>query len=820
MNPKIVQYPNSNPVAAINILNAPSAIVNNNAIIAQTSILTISSVPVIGIRLSGISNNAILENNDVTSDYAGIRLNGPSGVKIQDNQILAAVYPIDTRGSSSNFFIENNELIAETNWRASAVFAESPAGIFLGGIYSGGTINQNIINSENTGISLNEQANIIIKNNEIEAPFQGIQVNRGPNVLVKNNLIKSEKMPIWIADSPDLIVSENTVTTSFPTDETALNNITAIGVTSFNEGGFSGGLIEKNIVFSDFRGIAVGGNSVTTCPSNIVVSENFVYKAHNGIEANYATRVTISDNLVFAELVQPSATGLGIIVGGGTTTSSECTVKDNEIYSSGTGISIKGSDTNVTDNKIYKSQTGIFFNSTGSNQHIWNNFINSTGNGINLSNFNYVTVQGNTINALGTGISSVIPALAPDGSVGYWQNPRIVDNFMNNTQTGIVAVRFKDGIVQNNLINATARMSGSTPSGFGITISGTNNLIIGNMVKGTFLTGINLNGMISNTVTSIGNVFSDNIVIGGAITDDTGIYLNNATSTSSIHRNHISGVDVGIFFNVYSSNNEISNNTIKENAVGVRLYYSSDNKFFHNNFLYNLIQVESVSATNVWDVGYPSGGNYWSDYTGTDGFHGVAQNIPGRDGLGDTPYVIDGSNRDNYPLTSEWPLRKQIIELGPVKIWVGLKNSDDIGIKFDLKAEVYKNGVLVASGQLNSVAGGSSGFNNAKLNSIPLSLLDDVFIFPGDSVSVKVYVRNAAVGSGKNSGTARLWYNDAQANSRLDLAADEGTSIQYLLNGFVTGSSPGAGPKKTIDVAAGKKGSVFKLFGTWTVTLP
>jgi hypothetical protein len=44
---------------------------------------------------------------------------------------------------------------------------------------------------------------------------------------------------------------------------------------------------------------------------------------------------------------------------------------------------------------------------------------------------------------------------------------------------------------------------------------------------------------------------------------------------------------------------------------------------------------------NAWDDGYPSGGNYWSDYTGTDANY---------DGIGDTPYTIDALNQDRYPL--------------------------------------------------------------------------------------------------------------------------------------------------------------------------
>jgi hypothetical protein len=42
---------------------------------------------------------------------------------------------------------------------------------------------------------------------------------------------------------------------------------------------------------------------------------------------------------------------------------------------------------------------------------------------------------------------------------------------------------------------------------------------------------------------------------------------------------------------------------------------------------------------HTWDNGKK--GNYWSDYNGTDS---------NKDGLGDTPYVIDVLNQDRYPL--------------------------------------------------------------------------------------------------------------------------------------------------------------------------
>jgi hypothetical protein len=85
---------------------------------------------------------------------------------------------------------------------------------------------------------------------------------------------------------------------------------------------------------------------------------------------------------------------------------------------------------------------------------------------------------------------------------------------------------------------------------------------------------------------------------------------------------------------------------------------SSNNRFWHNTFLDNSQQVlaQTVENTNVWDDGYPSGGNYWSDYNGTDLYSGPYQNETGNDGIGDTQYIIDSNNQDRYPLMQPcWP---------------------------------------------------------------------------------------------------------------------------------------------------------------------
>jgi hypothetical protein len=78
--------------------------------------------------------------------------------------------------------------------------------------------------------------------------------------------------------------------------------------------------------------------------------------------------------------------------------------------------------------------------------------------------------------------------------------------------------------------------------------------------------------------------------------------------------------------------------------------HCDNNVFYHNN-MNNSGQVYMSSSTNnTWDDGYPSGGNFWSDYNGTDQYSGPYQNMTGSDGIGDTQHVVYESNVDNYPL--------------------------------------------------------------------------------------------------------------------------------------------------------------------------
>ena len=145
---------------------------------------------------------------------------------------------------------------------------------------------------------------------------------------------------------------------------------------------------------------------------------------------------------------------------------------------------------------------------------------------------------------------------------------------------------------------------------------------------------------------------SNNIISENNITANSGYGISlDASDYNAISNNKVTANFVGILFDHSSYGNSVNGNSIANNDYGIAFLRSSNhNKIFHNNFVSNNIQVYSNESANIWDNGYPDGGNFWSDYTGVDVKSGPNQDQPGSDGIGDTSYVIDEYNVDWYPL--------------------------------------------------------------------------------------------------------------------------------------------------------------------------
>jgi len=94
--------------------------------------------------------------------------------------------------------------------------------------------------------------------------------------------------------------------------------------------------------------------------------------------------------------------------------------------------------------------------------------------------------------------------------------------------------------------------------------------------------------------------------------------------------------------------NEITDNIFTDNYMGINLKGNSFENIIHHNYFINNIYnaFDYTECENQWDNGYPSGGNFWDDYTGSD---------TNGDRIGDISYILQGpeSCQDRYPLITQ-----------------------------------------------------------------------------------------------------------------------------------------------------------------------
>jgi parallel beta-helix repeat protein len=151
------------------------------------------------------------------------------------------------------------------------------------------------------------------------------------------------------------------------------------------------------------------------------------------------------------------------------------------------------------------------------------------------------------------------------------------------------------------------------------------------------------------------SIFSQNATVTQCIVQNSscGIYLKNARH-STIIDTFITRTYCGIYF-YNSTTSTLYRNIICDNDYfGVYLeHFSDDNKLFHNSFVNTSWNHAYDLCSNIWDDGYPSGGNYWGGFSHSDRYCGPNQSELGADGIIDTYYAINGAdNYDQYPLVT------------------------------------------------------------------------------------------------------------------------------------------------------------------------
>ena len=377
-------------------------------------------------------------------------------------------------------------------------------------------------------------------------------------------------------------------------------------------------------------------------------------------------------------------------------TSDNNTISGNNISTNNYyGLALTGSSNNniISGNNITDNPHDMLLHGSSSNNTVHGNHVAKSTYGLRLYACNNNTISGNTI--------------AENTLYGV----RLVSSSHNSFSGNNITANNGHGIWLHESSGNNISGNDIAYSTYGITLehSSNNNSIAENNVTNNEWWGVNLyessnnNGILRNNV-------ADN--------EEDGISLDMSSSNNSIHGNNVASNMYAIRL-WYSPNNSISENNIGSNEYGIYIRQSSENAFYHNNFINNLHQVYMYASMpgetppiNAWDDGYPSGGNYWSDFVDR---YPDAKEIDGS-GIWDTPYSIDENNQDNYPLLEPYsPLPRTIDELkSEIEELSSEGEIDNQGIVTSLLAKLDAAQKLIDEGKIDQ----AKNLLNAFLNEV------------------------------------------------------------------------------------------------------
>ena len=243
-----------------------------------------------------------------------------------------------------------------------------------------------------------------------------------------------------------------------------------------------------------------------------------------------------------------------------------------------------------------------------------------------------------------------------------------------------------DNIVVSGLTIQSIKSSNATQTAYGVVVNGDRCTITGNTIQATYIsifssaqshtavTQNTITGSIKDGIRFLGgsqNNISDNHIVANAVSGIAVDGYSNTISRNNIE-NNLRGVGLGTSYSVLFGNkitantesgifiagskNIISANDVANNKYGVyitlQITAPSANKLYHNNFANNTYNGfdSSEALIETWDNGAESGGNYWSDYQTC---YPAASQV-GQTRTGDTPYMVNTNNTDNYPLMAPY----------------------------------------------------------------------------------------------------------------------------------------------------------------------
>jgi parallel beta-helix repeat protein len=478
-------------------------------------------------------------------------------------------------------------------------------------LYSNAYIENNTITNNSGGILASfSNNNTFVNNTVINNKYEGILFDSSSGNIMENNIINGNTYNFGILGS----CFNHTIDTS--------NLINGKPIRYLKN--------QSDLIINSSSFPEIGYLALINC-TNITVENLNLTNNYNGILLANTKNSALTSNTF-----ENNSRGIDI------TNSSDITIQGNDIINnSWLGISLINSP-----------------NNTFKENHLMSNHFSFRISGDSLGDFLQDIDTSNTVNSKVTSylINRTDLVINPStfGNTSYLALVNCYNitsqNFSLENNEILVAFTRNSSIIKNTI----------TVGGISLTHSSFINLTDNTITNGE--SGISIHCSNNNTLAK------------NSIAQNTqGILLENS-SNNSISGNDVRNSYIGIDLAGSSNNTIIGNNITDNRDYGLTFRYSPYNEIFHNNFINNgflpkFQVVGSYSVGNKWDDDYPSGGNYWSDYNGTDRYSGTnPQSEIGSDGIGDTSYI--GSFMVLFGVADRYPLMAPIVTF-EAGVWEG-----------------------------------------------------------------------------------------------------------------------------------------------------
>lgn len=577
-----------------------------------------------GIQLFEAHNCSITESIISSNNYSGITLIYSDGTSIRGNSFSTNKNGILLHHSDGNMIANNTFL------------SNSFQGISLDVSDDNHMVN-NTMSGGNWGVHLHNSRDNVVLDNNVSNTFRGVYFEESDgNTVTDNDLYSNNYVNVHLRLSDDNTVENNHIwygDVSIYLSESDSNHVVN-NTGSYNEHGIRIGASSGNMVannsfsFAELHGILLASSSNSTITNNTMVKDGIYIEGSLLIHWN--SHEIDDTNTVNGKPVYywKNLTGGMIPSGAGQIILANCTqiaVEGQDVSNGTVGIEMGFSHLNtLVDNTASSNLRRGIDLYTSYNNTIDGSKVSSNGEeGIKLV-YSYGTAVSNSIisgNTYGIHIGHSDYTLVINNTISSMSNEPAIFSLISNNNT----------MLENQLI------------GSGIILSG-------NLIENWNTHRIET----TNTVNGKPVYYRKN-VLGGKIPYGAGqVILANCTDLV-VENQTIGDGSVGIELG-FSPENAIVNNTLSDHLIGIYIEFSDNNKIYHNNFIDNEVQAIEY-GTNVWDDGYPSGGNYWSDYDGVDEKSGPDQDLSGSDEIGDTPRLIpEIAGEDRYPLMSPYEI--------------------------------------------------------------------------------------------------------------------------------------------------------------------